>query len=91
MNIEFFKDRTGCFKPVLYFKFAGQGYSTFEDLTPEQIEVIFFHICEFPEAKKALLSLSRHFPGNKPAILRQFIECNWLEMDDKIDNSCRTR
>jgi hypothetical protein len=85
MKIEFFKDRSGCFKPVLYFKFEGQVYETFDKLTPEQVEVIFSHLLGFPEAKTALLQLSKHYPGNKPAILRQFIECNWLEMDDKVD------
>lgn len=85
MKVEFFKDRTGCFKPELYFKFDGYVYQVFDELTPEQIEDIFEHIKRFPEAKPALMLLSKHFPGNKRAIVRQFIECNWLEMDDKID------
>lgn len=85
MRIEFYKDRTGVFKPVIYFKFDGQIWEPFENLTPEQIEIIFFRVCEFHEAKRALLSLSKFFPGDKRSILRQFIECNWLELDDRID------
>lgn len=85
MRIEFFKDHTGTFKPVIYFKFEGSPFQEFDKLTPEEIESIFEHICKFEEAKKALLQLSRFFPGDKRQILRQFISCNWLELDDHID------
>ncbi len=85
MKIEFYKDHTGTFKPVLYFKFEGANFEDFDKLTPEEIETIFDHICKFDEAKKALLHLSRFFPGNKKQILLQFISCNWLELDDMVD------
>lgn len=85
MKIEFYKDHSGTFRPVIYFRFEGQVWEAFDTLTPEQIEQVFFHICKFDEAKKALLHLSKFFPGDKKQILRQFIECNWLELDDHID------
>lgn len=85
MKVEFYKDHTGTFKPAIYFKFEGSDFQEFDKLTPEEIESVFEHISKFDEAKKALLQLSRFFPGNKKQILKQFISCNWLELDDMID------
>jgi len=84
MKIEFLKDRKGVLKPVIYFKFIGQTFDTIETLTPEQFEAIFDQVNKHPEAHMALISLSKHFPGDKRKILSQFIECNWAELDDKV-------
>lgn len=85
MKIEFYKDHSGCFKAVLYFRFEGQLWEEFDKLTPEQTEIVFSHLLKFEEAKRAMLILSKTFPGDKKSILRQFIGCNWLELDDHID------
>lgn len=83
--IEFYQDFSNTFKRVLYFRFGSEIWREFTELTPVEIETIFCHLMKFPEAKIALLHLSRHFKTDKTDLLKRFIQCNWTSLDNKFD------
>ncbi len=85
MKVEFYLDFTGTFKKVIYVKLGRDAWTEFDKLTPEHIEEIFTLLCRFPGAKESLLYLSKFFPGNKRAILEQFIKCNWTVLNKPWD------
>lgn len=85
MQIEFYKDKTGCFQKGINLKWDDQEWRKFEDLTPEEIEHVWDTIAKFSKVKTALLHLSNFKPGNKKEILRQFINCNWTKLDNRWD------
>lgn len=87
MKIEFFLDITKCFKKVIWFKLDDGDWSDFNILSPEEIESIFSKLLEFDRSRTALLHLSKFFPGNKKNILEQFIMCNWIVLDNRLDIS----
>lgn len=89
IEIEFYADKTGCFKKGINLKWNNQEWRDFNDLTPEEIEVIWDAIIQNPKVKAALLLLSKSFPGNKKEILIVFINCNWTKLDNKLDISGR--
>ncbi len=85
MQIEFYFDKSGTFQKHIYCKIDGVNWDHYEDLSPEQIELIFNHLLTFTKARIALLHLSKSMPGNKKEILQQFILCNWSSLDNKWD------
>lgn len=83
-NIEFYQDHSGVFGRKLFARWNGK-WEDFDELTPEQIEIIFTHVCHISsKAKQALLALSKHIAGKKE-LLKQFIFCNWSSLDQKFD------
>ena len=87
MKIEFFLDKTNCFKKFIWFKIDENDWSDFDKLSPEEIETIFSKLLKFDRSRSALLHLSKYFPGNKKKILEQFIRCNWTVLDNRWDIS----
>jgi len=88
MQIEFYLDKTGTFKKVIYFKLDHTMWRPFEDLTNDEVEMIFNHMIAFEKARKALMHLSRCMNGApKRKLLQQFILCNWTILDNRMDIS----
>ena len=85
IQIEFYADKTGCFKKGINLKWNNTEWRKYNDLTPEEIEAVWDVVKSDPRAKTALLHLSRFYPGDKKEILRQFIMCNWTKLDNRLD------
>ncbi len=88
MQIEFWNNTNGkIFQPGIYVKHIFGDWRMLDDLTPEEIEIIFNRVVKEDKARVALIMLSNVFPGEKKKILKQFITCNWGLLDNKWDIS----
>ncbi|NQU34241.1 MAG: hypothetical protein HQ521_13505 [Bacteroidetes bacterium] len=85
IQIEFYSDKSGTFKKGINLKWDTQEWRRFDELTPEEIEIVWDAVIRHPKAKAGLLHLSKSFPGNKKEILKQFINCNWTKLDNRLD------
>jgi hypothetical protein len=88
MQIEFWNiKKSDIFPAGIYMKRLKGEWTLFDELTPEEIEEIYCTMLKDYRAKRALLHLSKSFPGDKKRILKQFITCNWGKLDNKWDIS----
>jgi hypothetical protein len=81
---EFYRDASGCFVDQIY-DLEHPDIIAFVDFDDQTIYELFDHCLKFPQARSAFAHLNNFFPGDKRKILRQFILCNWADLDDKID------
>lgn len=86
-SIEFYFSMNHVFEQVIYVRFSMRdGWIRYDELTPIEIEEIFNRCMQDAKAKTALLHLSRaKYNGDKAATLKQFIMCNWTEIDQVYD------
>jgi len=86
-SIEFYFSLNHVFEQKIYVRWDIRSqWLSFDELTPIEIEHIFSRCMKDHKAKMALLHLSREkFNGDKAAALKQFIMCNWTEIDQVYD------
>jgi hypothetical protein len=81
---EFYRDASGCFTDQIY-DLEHPDVTPFDDFDDQTVYDIFDHCLKFPHARRAFAHLNEYFPGDRKEILRQFILCNWADLEDKVD------
>lgn len=86
-SIEFYFSMNHTFEQNVYVRWDIRSeWIKYDELTPIEIDHIFSRCMKDKKAKIALLHLSRvKFNGDKAATLKQFIMCNWTEIDKVYD------